>query len=178
MAAYAAFLSGGSQIGPVIAGYLIEARGWRWFCILCAILAAVNLVTTFFMLPETIYEREDEEFQETNEGSEKHAESQLEHIQSQSQVGDRAKMDYGVYFRGLFTMGITAEAKENGVFKHFLYLLVLPAPLLLVPGVLIASIMYGVILGGYVNLTANQEPLFPPPSSPPPQQAHLNSLTL
>jgi hypothetical protein len=29
MALFAMFLSGGSQIGPVIAGYLIADRGWR-----------------------------------------------------------------------------------------------------------------------------------------------------
>ncbi|KAF7719710.1 Uncharacterized protein PECH_008896 [Penicillium ucsense] len=164
MAAYAAFLSGGSQIGPVIAGYLIGARGWRWFFILCAILAAVNLVTTFFMLPETIYEWDEVNDHEVHEDAEKNIKSHLENVQSRSQAGDRAKMDYGDYFKGLFTMGITEEAKKNGVVKHFFYLLVLPFPLLLVPGVLIASIMYGVILGGIVTMST----IVPAVLSPPP----------
>lgn len=147
MAVYAAFLSGGSQIGPVIAGYLIEARGWRWFFILCAIIAGVNLVTTIFMLPETIYDREEEP--EVTGDFEKDAQSHLETVQTlQSQVGDRAAMDYGEYMKKLFTFNITKDAKERGVLKHFIYIFVLPFPLLLVPGVLIASIMYGVVLGG------------------------------
>jgi MFS family permease len=147
MAVYAAFLSGGSQIGPVIAGYLIEARGWRWFFILCAIIAAVNFVTTIFMLPETIYDREEEP--EVTEDFEKNAHTHLESVQTlQSQVGDRVKMDYDEYMKGLFTFNITKEAKEKGVLKHMAYIFVLPFPMLLVPGVLIASAMYGVVLGG------------------------------
>jgi MFS family permease len=150
MAVYAAFLSGGSQIGPVIAGYLIEARGWRWFFILCSIIAAVNLVTTIFMLPETIYEREAEAEPEVIEDDfEKGDSGHLEAVQTfQSQMGTRVKMDYGEYMKGLFTFQITKEAKEKGVLKHLAYIFVLPFPMLLVPGVLIASIMYGVVLGG------------------------------
>lgn len=149
MAAYAAFLSGGSQIGPMIAGYLIEARGWRWFFILCAIIATVNFLTTVFMLPETIYEPDEDEIQESAEEIEKDASSHLETIPTtRSQVGDRAKMDYGDYFKGLFTVSLTKGAQKAGVFKFLTYLFVLPFPLLLIPGVLIASIMYGVVLGG------------------------------
>ncbi|KAJ5174677.1 uncharacterized protein N7482_000554 [Penicillium canariense] len=164
MAVYAAFLSGGSQIGPMIAGYLIEARGWRWFFILCAIIAAVNFVTAIFMLPETIYEPDEQPATaEENEEIEKGLDSHLETIPTRSQVGDRVKMDYGEYFKGLFTLNITKGAKEKGVFKFFAYLLVLPLPLLLVPGVLIASIMYGAVLGGIVVISTLSPSLFSPP---------------
>lgn len=146
MAIYAGFLSGGSQIGPVIAGYLIQARGWRWFFILCAIIAAVNFVTTIFFLPETIYESEEEP--EVADDIEKDIPGHIEAVRTTSQVADRPNMDYGEYMKGLFSFNITKEAKEKGVFKHFVYLFVLPFPLLLVPGILIASLMYGVVLGG------------------------------
>ena len=148
MAVYAAFLSGGSQIGPMIAGFLIEARGWRWFFILCAIIAAVNFLTTIFMLPETIYEPDEDEIREPTEEIEKDISGHLEPIPTRSQVGDRVKMDYGEYFKCLFTVSLTKSAQKAGLFKHFTYLFVLPFPLLLIPGVLIASIMYGVVLGG------------------------------
>ncbi|GLI72818.1 hypothetical protein PoHVEF18_001002 [Penicillium ochrochloron] len=153
MAVYAGFLSGGSQIGPMIAGYLIEARGWRWFFILCAIIAGVNFLTTIFMLPETIYETDEEELPEQPEEIEKDVHSHLETIPTRSQVGDRVSMDYGEYFKGLFTISLTKGAKKTGVFKFFTYLFVLPFPLLLIPGVLIASIMYGVVLGGVVAVS-------------------------
>lgn len=146
MAVYAAFLSGGSQIGPVIAGYLIEARCWRWFFYLCAIITAANLVSTILLLPETIHEPEDDPQQ--IDDNEKDTHSHIEAMPSRPEVGDRAKMDYGEYWRGLYTFQLTKEAKEKGVLKYFAYLFVLPFPLLLVPGILIASIMYGVMLGG------------------------------
>lgn len=146
MAVYAAFLSGGSQIGPVIAGYLIEARGWRWFFILCAILAAANFVSTLFLLPETIHEV-DEDLTPVDD-NEKDTSSHIEAVTSRSQAGDRARMNYGEYWKGLYTFHLTKEAKEKGVLKYFAYLFFLPFPLLLVPGILLASMMYGVTLGG------------------------------
>ena len=51
------FLSAGTQIGPLIAGYLIQARGWQWFFNLTSILIAVNIVFVLFLLPETTYRR-------------------------------------------------------------------------------------------------------------------------
>ena len=146
MAVYAAFLSGGSQIGPMIAGFLIKSRGWRWFFILCAIIAAVNLVTTIFLLPETIYEPDEEP--EFTEEIEKNTHNHVEAVRTTSRHGDRATMDYQAYGKGLFTFGITKTAREKGVLKYLLYQFVLPFPLLLIPGVLIASAMYGVVLGG------------------------------
>ncbi|KAJ5924450.1 hypothetical protein N7466_008637 [Penicillium verhagenii] len=151
MAVYAASLSGGSQIGPVIAGYLIEAKGWRWFFILCAILAGFNFVTAIFFLPETTYESVEEP--EQMEDIEKDSHSHVEAVRVQSQVGDRVELDYGAHFKGLFTFSLTNEAREKGVLKHLLYQFLLPFPLLLVPGVLIASAMYGVVLGGIVAIS-------------------------
>ncbi|CAK7199695.1 hypothetical protein SEUCBS139899_002378 [Sporothrix eucalyptigena] len=146
MAVYAGFLSGGSQIGPVIAGYLIKARGWRWFFILCAIIAAVNFACTTFMLPETIYEPTVEE--ELAEDAEKGAHNHIDEVQAGSQAGHRVQMDYSAYGKGLLSFNVTKSAKERGVVKSIVYLFALPLPMLLVPGVLIASAMYGVILGG------------------------------
>ena len=147
MAVYAGFLSGGSQIGPVIAGYLIAAQGWRWFFILCAILAAVNLACTLFMLPETIYEPQAED-EPAAEDIEKDNHSHVDAVRTPSQAEKRAQMDYGAYGKGLISFSITKGAKEMGVAKYIAYLFMLPLPMLLVPGVLIASAMYGVILGG------------------------------
>jgi MFS family permease len=146
MAVYAAFLSGGSQIGPVIAGYLIQAEGWRWFFILCAIIAAVNLVATVFLLPETLYEVEPE--LEVVNDIEKDVSSHVETVtRSETRTEARVSMDYVAYWKDLWSFNISKEAKQKGIFKHFCYLFILPFPLLLIPGVLIASAMYGVILG-------------------------------
>ncbi|KAH8433068.1 putative MFS transporter [Aspergillus melleus] len=146
MATYALFLSGGSQIGPVIAGYLVAARGWRWFFILCLILAAVNLATTFFLLPETTYERDEEE-QPTDPKKDEHT-----HIETAGIPAERPSFDYAAYWKRLFIVRLSKEARQKGPLKHFLYQFCLPAPMLLVPGVLLASAMYGVILGAFIGI--------------------------
>jgi len=58
MAFFAIALSAGTQFGPLIGGYLIEAQGWRWFFNLCTILIAINLLLALVLLPETTYRRE------------------------------------------------------------------------------------------------------------------------
>ena len=55
MAVFSFFLSGGSQVSPMIAGFLVSAKGWRWFFILCTILIALNLILMLSLLPETNY---------------------------------------------------------------------------------------------------------------------------
>ncbi|CAG7961836.1 unnamed protein product [Penicillium olsonii] len=162
MAIYAAFLSGGSQIGPVIAGYLIQAKGWRWFFILCAIIAAVNFITTIFLLPETLYEVEPEPV--VVDDIEKDVSSHVETVtRSDTRTETRAQMDYTSYWEGLWSFQISKEAKEKGVLRHLAYLFILPFPLLLIPGVLIASAMYGVILGAVVIISTIAPDLFSPP---------------
>jgi MFS family permease len=57
MAACSFSLSSGSQIGTMVAAFLIQARGWRWLFILCAILFGANFLSTVFFLPETLFRR-------------------------------------------------------------------------------------------------------------------------
>lgn len=57
MATISFALAAGAQIGPLIAGYLIQAKGWRWFFIFCTIIIAFNLVTVILFLPETTFRR-------------------------------------------------------------------------------------------------------------------------
>jgi MFS family permease len=54
----AVWLSLGSSLAPVIAGFLIQDAGWRWFQWLCAILAGVDLVLIILFVPETQYPRD------------------------------------------------------------------------------------------------------------------------
>lgn len=148
MAIYTAFLSGGSQIGPMIAGYLIQACGWRWFFILCAIIAAVNLTTTVFLLPETTFEDKAEEPGLPN--VEKDHTSHIETIHDVPDTQAYLQRDSSANVKALFSFGVSEEARKRGIFQHYAYLFMLPLPLLFIPGVFIASLMYGVVLGGYV----------------------------
>jgi MFS family permease len=150
MATFAASLSAGSQVGPLVAGYLINAAGWRWFFILSAIMLAVNIVAIVFLLPETIHESDNEIT--TNEANEsgKIEEERLERLPTttSSQVIHRETFNYKQHFADLFKFGLTKAARERGLLKHFAYLFVLPLPLLMVPGAIVASLTFGAVLGG------------------------------
>ncbi|GIC88950.1 putative MFS transporter [Aspergillus udagawae] len=161
MATYAFFLSGGSQIGPVIAGYLVASKGWRWFFYLLLILAAVNFVTTFFLLPETLYEVESVTEPDAQGDSEKVSQRHIEAVSSRSSSD---AFSYAAYWKELFRVGISQEARKKGVLKFLGYSFALPLPMILIPGALLASIMYGVALGGVVSIST----LCPSLLSPPP----------
>ncbi|EHA26727.1 hypothetical protein ASPNIDRAFT_132941, partial [Aspergillus niger ATCC 1015] len=60
MALFALSLCAGSQIGPMIAGFVIGSKGWRWFFIVCAILGAVNFLASVLFLPETTFRHQNE----------------------------------------------------------------------------------------------------------------------
>ncbi|KAK5043067.1 hypothetical protein LTR13_000838 [Exophiala sideris] len=54
----AIWLSWGSSLAPVVCGYLIEAKGWRWYHWLVSIMAGANLLLIIFLVPETQYHRD------------------------------------------------------------------------------------------------------------------------
>lgn len=156
MASYAFSLSAGSQFGPMIAGYLVQARGWRWHFILCIIIIAFNLVMTIFLLPETLYETEHVEGLTAFDIDKSTQAEKIEdiHIEDGGNTTSEQQQEpicWKTYLRGLVTVTVSDEARKSGVLRHWLYLFWLPLPLLLVPSVLLASVSYGVVLGGYVT---------------------------
>ncbi|KAJ5317840.1 Major facilitator superfamily domain general substrate transporter [Penicillium antarcticum] len=63
MSIYVIFISGGTAIGPLIAGFMVQyaAQTWRSYFWLCVALAAANLVLLFFFCPESNFRRTDHE---------------------------------------------------------------------------------------------------------------------
>lgn len=51
-------LSIGNAVAPIVSGFLIESKGWRWYHWLVVILAGVNWLLIFFLYPETAYSRD------------------------------------------------------------------------------------------------------------------------
>lgn len=151
MAVFSLSLSGGSQIGPMVAGFLISARGWRWFFILCAILIGANLFLMMFLLPETNFRRvlfEGETAQEVD----KQAVEMLEHSEKNVEATPEAQtlqvnVPYaGSYWKDLVNLK-NRGTEERGIWswpRQFS----LPFRFLLVPHVLFATLAYGVFLGG------------------------------
>lgn len=168
MAIFAFSLSGGSQFGPMIAGFLITAKGWRWFFILCTILIAVNFVTVLFFFPETNYRRvlyDDA----TAEEADKQAAQMIEYRSGKegNNVTSSSDVDLNPEYAGSYWKDLV-NFKDRGVEpkgilawpKQFS----LPFRFLLVPHVLFATVSYGVFLGGVVMIsTFTPSILFAPP---------------
>jgi MFS family permease len=57
MALYIIFLYGGNALLSLIAGFIIQGAGWRWFCWLCAIISGLNFLCIALLVPETRYKR-------------------------------------------------------------------------------------------------------------------------
>src|SRR6266536_1412264 len=51
-------LSIGNSSAPIVCGFLIQSQGWRWYHLLVSILAGINLLLIFFLVPETEYRRD------------------------------------------------------------------------------------------------------------------------
>lgn len=153
MAVFSFSLSGGSQFGPMIAGFLIQARGWRWFFILCSILVAANLVSVLFLFPETNYRRifYDEE---TANDADKQAAQMIEFQEERRRSGSTPTISSftpqyaGSYWKDLVNF------RDRGVDEKGLYgwprQFSLPFRFILVPQVLFATISYGIFLAGSV----------------------------
>ena len=157
MALFALFLSAGSQVGPVIAGYFIADRGWRWFFKLCTILSGINFFFCLFFLPETSYRRPYVYGGETAAEVDKEAAEMIEHKREkrdgleqgleQVPTGTAPGQPYaGTYWKDLVSFRNRGQ-DEIGL-RAFPKQLTLPWRFLLVPGALYATVSYGVILGG------------------------------
>lgn len=150
MALFALFLSGGSQIGPVIAGYVTAARGWRWFFRVCAIINGANIVTCIFFLPETSFRRTYAYDGETaaeidKEAAEMVENTRTEHKQEHLHDGTTSTNTVG-YWKDLFMF--SDRGQEQTGLKAFPRQFSLPFRFLLVPAALYATVAYGVVLGG------------------------------
>lgn len=153
MAVFSFSLSGGSQIGPMIAGFLITAKGWRWFFILCAILVGVNLVTILLFFPETNYRRilyDDA----TAEEADKQAVKMLEYKNTGKDNNDgqaSSTIDLNPEYAGSYWKDLISF-KDRGVETRGILgwprQFSLPFRFILVPHVLFATMSYGVFLAG------------------------------
>lgn len=47
-----------STLAPLICGFLVAAEGWPWYHWLVSVLAGVDMLLIFFLVPETNYKRD------------------------------------------------------------------------------------------------------------------------
>jgi MFS family permease len=153
MALFAFCLSAGSQIGPMVAGFLIASSGWRWFFIVCTILTAVNLLTSVFFLPETTFRRVLHEG-ETAAEIDKATIEQAHHLENKEATIVRSDVDQATehselrasYWKDL------AQFQNRGLepsgLRSWPSKFLMPFRFILVPSVLFATCSYGIVLAG------------------------------
>lgn len=137
----------------MIAGFLIADKGWRWFSILCGILAGANLFSILFFFPETNYRRVLND-NVTSEEADIQAMQMLEYrktgkdseaVPASSDIGLNRKYA-GSYWKDLITF------RDRGIETRGIWgwprQFSLPFRFILVPHVLFAAISYGVFLAG------------------------------
>lgn len=144
MAVYTFSLSAGSQFGPLIGGYLIAARGWRWFFYLLIILISVNLLSMVLTLPETTYKRI---YQVDETAADHEQKSETIHLEAQesTRIQGRWAAFGNFYYKNV--LFIRHQNVEGGDITKLLYIAALPLGFLLVPAALFTTILYGIVLG-------------------------------
>jgi MFS family permease len=52
-------IAGGNTLGPLICGFIVTNKSWRWHKWIAVILTAVNFLTIILFVPETRYKRQE-----------------------------------------------------------------------------------------------------------------------
>ena len=154
MAIYSMSLGAGAAIGPVIGGLVFHWTGdWPWFFKFSAIIVAVNLLGSIFMLPETCHEHSNDAEIPNNDPGDKIDISNVKDVQDASVSPDTSaasqlkNVSY-IYMKRSFYIEIRSKLPNRNLFRLF----VEPLLLLLAPAVVIASLLFGVTISYTINI--------------------------
>ena len=149
------FLSLGTQFSPLIAGYIIEAKGWQWFFKLTSILIGLNLLAVLLLVPETTYRRvavegESAVLSDPTMIPEKFATENIEDVENMPQhsstFSELNRTYAGSYWQDLISFQ-ERGLEPAGIRKVFIRAIE-PFRFLAVPQVMFAGITFGALLGG------------------------------
>lgn len=154
---YGLSVLGGNELGPMLSAFIIQSLGMSWAFYIVAMAIAVNLVTMFFVMPETKFQGPRPTILAIDKSSEGHPEqtSPVREVFLGSATEDIVPEES--YFQSLAFWG-KSDPSVN-LFKVFL------APFVLVayPTVLWSCLIYGLALGWNVVLGCTVAQLFAPP---------------
>ncbi|KAI4854085.1 MFS general substrate transporter [Aureobasidium sp. EXF-8845] len=151
MGIYIVFLAWGNSLGPLCGGFITSGIGWRWFCWICTIFCAVNLVAVFFFVPETRFKREltiptavDEII--TEQTADDKAGSTAEHVELEMQTTHTITIAQAANSRNTYLQRLSlwsGKSSDSGYLIDFIR----PFPLVILPAVfwavLICKTFYG-----------------------------------
>ena len=135
MGIYITFLYCGNSVGSLLAGFIIEGAGWRWFCWFCAIISGLNFLAIFIFVHETRFNRIPPEIASTPEttsiqeskGSEKGVLAvQIEKVESYSSSAELSGTKKTLLQNLSLWSGLSKESYLSHFLRPFL-LIVYPA---------------------------------------------------
>ncbi|OQD88300.1 hypothetical protein PENANT_c004G03769 [Penicillium antarcticum] len=163
MSIYVIFISGGTAIGPLIAGFMVQyaAQTWRSYFWLCVALAAANLVLLFFFCPESNFRRTDHELHD-------HIETQAIRVEklagkSNSSLVENVATNSPGYSIHLLPFKERLSLTRYDTSISFLKTAVDPLLLLRHPSVLWAIYAYGCSLSPQIIMIFTMSTLLTPP---------------
>jgi MFS family permease len=144
MAIYTIFLAAGSLIGGLIGGYITASMGWRWTMYISAILSGFVLLLSFFLVPETLFDRGAAMAVVRPEGHD-----------NDSAVGEKAEMarietvSSAVFPEFSYARSLKMGMYRPGLLKRF----ITPYTTLLFPGTWMVMLHYAGLVGLIVTVS-------------------------
>ncbi|KAH8682670.1 major facilitator superfamily transporter [Xylariales sp. PMI_506] len=137
MAVYTICLAAGSLVGGIAGGNIAASLGWAYLFWIDVALAAAAFVGTFFLVPETLYER-----------------TEVSQIHDTTPIIEESKgphVEIGQVSYPPFTAGkaLGFRKPRGGVVYHFLN----PWRVLALPGTWVVTLQYGALVGGIVTIS-------------------------
>ncbi|KAJ4192946.1 hypothetical protein NW767_010476 [Fusarium falciforme] len=151
MAAYTLSLCLGSQLGNLIGGQLIAARGWQWHFKLLAILGGINFITLLFFCPETAYIQDIAD----NANAADVDDDIRRHTDGKKQSAMKSLKQNLFYLRHPHVRG--------GGLRQWVLSFLLQIEYTFNPTVLLSSGMWGISLAWVAGISVIQNPLFAAP---------------
>ncbi|KAJ5813309.1 Major facilitator superfamily domain general substrate transporter [Penicillium pulvis] len=163
MAIYVIMISGGSAIGPLIAGFMVQftAQTWRSYFWLCVGLAVANLALLVFFCPESNFRRP--EFENDRELELVSARDEEAAEKSDSSFVENVSASSPRYTITLLPFKKRLSLIRYDTSIHFLKALIEPLRLLRHPSVLWAIYAYGCSLSPQIILIFTMTTLLMPP---------------
>jgi len=129
MGIYILFIYCGNSVGSLLAGFIIDGAGWRWFCWFCAIISGLNFLAIFIFVHETRFNRMPSNSASVRESGSSDKGFISEHVEKADSSSSSAELS-GTKKTFLQNLSLWSGTSKESYLSHFLrpfLLIVYPA---------------------------------------------------
>lgn len=149
-AVYTVFLVLGPIVGGIIGGYIANSWGWRWTQWFNVIISGASLLSCFFFLPETLFDRASVMAATTDDiglSDMKKTGPEKPSFEEHEQIDRSISVD--AYKPYTFARSLKIGMYRGGFWQHF----IAPWKTLRFPAVWLVMLHYGGLVGGIVTIS-------------------------